>query len=89
MSEEVSRVIVSIGEIQNTISEIRELQTGAAAAIGEHASKARKMNRDVYETAATCNGTEGKAGVLDMAKQLAAMAESLDEVCRQGITRRG
>ncbi|MBV9266793.1 MAG: hypothetical protein JO061_11550 [Acidobacteriaceae bacterium] len=84
MQAEVTRVIASISEIRSSIGEICELQQEAEKAVNEHEERARKMSTDVAETAAACNGTANKAGVVQMAKSLQAMAENLEELCRRG-----
>ena len=83
MQSEVSRVIGSMGEIQAIIAEIRDLQQSAAAAVDDHIANAQTMSQDISDTAATCNGANGKAGVLAMANDLGRMAESLEAVCRE------
>ena len=85
MHAEVSRVMNSMRELQAAIASIRELQSGAAKAVSEHTASARDMSQSVAEAAATCKGNREKAGVFEMAKRLTAMAEKLEEACRERV----
>jgi methyl-accepting chemotaxis protein len=79
---QTGEVVKAIGEIQAIIGRIKEMQSGIAAAVNQQTSSTHEIASSIEEALICCRGSENRAGVNDLAKTLASMAEELDQVCR-------
>ncbi len=86
MHREIAQVMEAMGQMRESLQRVRLTQQDVAITVEKNTNVARSISTQLQRTAQSCRGGKQKRGASQMSRQLAVLADQLEQISTGSLT---